>query len=248
MSCLQFYRNSNLRVLMYYAAPDEILTRLEAGFDANSAHLKAVENELRVNVQRGRDFGAKHGADRGFSSTWNDIEEILQRIQLLADEIDQAPQGKHDQKDIEHALKAWKTLQAETSNLETELADLRDQVASLDLPARQEWNGLAETFEEELRALLVCAKALRIRLELQDGRSQEEVDQFIRDVLTELRERPRPENVDASTYELEYLKSAIEIAHEKQESLGFPVVIKTLFTWYENPEERVDRTLLVPID
>ena len=233
---------------MYFTTPDEILTRLEAGFQANSARLKEVEDALRLSVQRGRDFGVNHVPDAEFDSSWNSVEESLRHIQHLADETDQAPQGRYEQKDIERALEAWQTLQTETANLETTLAGMRDQVAGLDLYARREWNTLAQTFEAELKALLVCAKTLRIRLELQDGRSPQEVDQFIRDVLTELREQPRPAGEDTSTYELEYLKSAIEIAHEKHESLGFPVVIKTLFTWFENPEERVSRTLLVPVD
>lgn len=233
---------------MYFATPEEILTRLEGGFDANSARLKAVQKNLRAHVQRGREWGAAHGAGPALSSQWDSIEEMLHRIQGLTVEIDQAPQGRHDQKDIERAMQSWQALQAEITKLEAGLTDLRDQVSGLDRPARQEWNTLAQSFEEELAALQACAKTLRIRLELQDGRSPAEVDQFIRDVLTELRERPRPNDVDAGTYELEYLKSAIELAHEKQESLGFPVIIKTLFTWFENPEERVRRTLRVPID
>ena len=222
---------------MYYATPAEILPHLEAGFRANSVRLKAVENELRMNVQRGREFGKKHGAGPDIQIRWDGIETTLQRVQRLADQTDDAPQGTHDQKDIEQALETWEKLQAEISNLEAALNELREQFAKLDQPARQEWNTLAQAFEEELKALLACAHTLRIRLDLQDGRSPEEVDQFIRHVLAELRERPMPEEVDASTYQLEYLKSAIEIAHEKHESLGFPRIIKTLFTWFENPEE-----------
>lgn len=233
---------------MYYATPDEILARLEDGFKASSARLKAAEKGLRSHVQQGREFVATHGTSLAFSSQWDSVEEMLDHIQRLSTEVDEVPQGRHDQKDIEQALQAWQSLQAEISKLEAILTGLRDQVSRLDRTARQAWNALALSFEDELGALFTCAKALRIRLELQDGRSQEEVDQFIRDVLTELRERPRPDEVDAGTYELEYLKSAIEIAHEKQESLGFPVIIKTLFTWFENPEERVTRTLRVPID
>ncbi|MHB1080654.1 MAG: hypothetical protein ACYC67_14720 [Prosthecobacter sp.] len=233
---------------MYFVTPDQILSRLEAGFETSSARLKALESKLSTNVQRGREFGAKHLDAREFNTQWNSIEESLRRIQSLAAETDLSPQGKHTQKDIEHALQMWNELQAEITRLETALTTLRDKAAKLDKQARQQWNTLAQSFEEDLQALLVCARTLRIRLELLDGRSQQEVDIFIRHVLAELRDRPRPSGVDASTYELDYLKSAIETSHEKNECLGFPTIIKTLFTWFENPEERVSRTLLVPVD
>lgn len=233
---------------MYFVTPHEILTRLEAGFADNSARLKQVENNLHADVQRGRDFGTKHAEVPEFTEQWNRTEECLQRIHHLVSETDLAPRGRYAQEDIERALQAWNTLQDEASKLETSLTALRDKAAGLDLPARHEWNTLAQRFEEDLGALLACARTLRIRLELQDGRSPEEVDEFIRHVLAELREQPRPDGVDASTYELDYLRSAIETSHEKHESLGFPTVIKTLFTWFENPEERVVRTLQVPVD
>lgn len=239
---------SNLPPLMTNDSPADILARLEAGFRANSAELQTVEKELRLSVQRGRAFGEKHGAGAVFNPKWDGIDAILNGIQRLATEIDQAPQGRHEQSDIENGLESWKALQSESEHLTAALRDFRTQAAALDAAARTEWNELAKGFEEEQEALHACARAMRIRLELLDGRSQEEVDEFVRHVLAELRDRPMPEEVDASIYQLEYLKAAIETAHEKHESLGFPRIIKTLFTWYENPEERVRRELFLPID
>lgn len=230
------------------ASPAEMLSHLEDGFRASSARLQAAENELRMAIQRGREFGEKHAAEAALNPQWNDVEAILSRILELAQKIDQASRGTPAPRDIESALEAWNTLQTEGPKLEEALTELRDQAAKLDPGLRQEWNALADEFGKQVEALLACGSTLRVRLELREGRSQEEVDQFIENVLTELRGRPMPQAVEASTYQLEYLKAAVEIAHEKQEFLGFPRVIKTLFTWYENPEERVRRKLLLPID
>ncbi|WP_395736214.1 hypothetical protein [Prosthecobacter sp.] len=233
---------------MYYLSPDAMLAQLEAGFKANSLRLKAVENDLRSKLQSGREFGASHAATADFNHPWNDVEKSLGHIQHLAAETDLAYTGKPAQADIERALQSWKALQEEIARLEKTLSELRDEAASLDVSSRRAWNTLAQSLEGDLQILLACSRTLRIRLDLLDGRSQEEVDEFLRFVLAELREQPLPKGVDASTYELDYLKSAIETAHEKHESLGFPTIIKTLFTWYEKPEERVARTLQVPVD
>lgn len=233
-----------------YSTPAEILTHLEAGFRASSTRLHAVGQDLRGTLQRGREFAALHGPGPGtegraaLDAAWGRVEASLDRLQSLAARLEDAPR----QADIEDALQAWEELEAERARLEAALTAVRDLAAPLGAPARQAWNGLARAFEDQLAMLLASASTLRLRLELQDGRSPEEVDAFVRDVLAELRERPMPQTVDASFYQLAYLKAAIEIAHEKQQSLGFPRVIKTLFTWYENPEERVRRQLHLPID
>ena len=91
---------------MYYSTPDEILTRLESGFKVSSARLKAAEQELRSLVQQGREFGATHGTSPALTSQWDSVEEILDRIQRLSTEVDEVPQRRHDQKDIEHALRS----------------------------------------------------------------------------------------------------------------------------------------------
>ncbi|HEY1051942.1 MAG TPA: hypothetical protein VGE39_19355 [Prosthecobacter sp.] len=233
---------------MSHDATAELLARLEAGFRANSAQLRTLENQLGMSVRRGREFGEKHGGGPVLQMKWNSVEESLRRFQRLATEVDKAPEGDHDQEGIEKGLEALAALQGESARLKAALQEVRAAAASPGEAAWPDWNTLAQVFEEELEALHDCVDMMRVRLELHDGRSEEEVRRFVRDVLLELRERPMPELEDARKYQMEYLKAAIETAHEKHESLGFPRIIKTLFTWYENPEERVRRKLFLPID
>lgn len=227
--------------------PAALLDRLEAGFQSDAQHVKTLAAELEEALADIRQFGQRHHPSLQWTEHWQALEPLLQRVQRLARQMDEAIEND-DRARMRQALESREAFQADDEKLVNELRLIRDQLADADATGRAEWNALAQTVEDVLNAIHGCVRVLCLKLELTEGRSSEQVRDFVKDVRRQLREHPCPPNVDPQAYELEYLKASIELDHEKHEALGFPTNIKTLFTWFETPEERVQRNLGFPVD
>lgn len=229
--------------------PSHLLARLQADFQSHAERLHELQANLSQRLEQVRVYGEAHAGPDAWQAPWARVQEILGRMQALVGEIESAI-ASDDTARIQTALRQREAFEAEDAALVREVAAIRDAGASATAdPARQaEWNALAAEVGGVLDAIAEGVHILELKLELHEGRTPEQVRDFVRDVVDELPEHPSPPGVDPRTYELEYLKASIEVAHEEHRSLGFPRIIKTLFTWYETPEERVQRNLGFAVD
>ena len=227
--------------------PTHILARLEIGFRTDAAHLKEWEKDLMGALQRARNFGAKHGSPDDWQThwraRWDEVETLLGRIRIQVEEMRGAIQSAR----FEMALAAWKVIQSEDTKLVEALGAIREQASALSAAVRKDWNILARTFEPHLETIYACAHALRVRLELLEKHSAEDVDRLIQQTLSKLPNQTHVAGMDAETYQQEYDKAAIELEQEQHEYLGFADLFKSFWQWFESPEERVtkNRSLLV---
>lgn len=227
--------------------PADVLADLESEFHTHAARLKGAEAELRQAVGKMRSLGQAHEPSPEWKESWSRITESLQRIQGLADEIETAIESG-DRAEMKQALEPAAEFQGHDAALTRELSQIRDQMSGNDAAGHADWNTLADAVGASLDAIHHGIRVLKLKLDLAEGRTPEQVREFVRQVMRQLAEHPCPEGTDPHEYEMEFLKSSIELAHEQHQELGFPMILKTLLTWYENPEERTQRNLHIPVD
>lgn len=225
----------------------DLLNRLEAGFQSHAQELEKLTDHLEAAAQKVRTFREARHPSQESQAHWQSLEESLRRIEALAQKIVRAIEGS-DRAEMRRALEAREALRAEDEKLVSGLRLIRDQAAGGAATDRAEWNSLAEAVVSQLDAVHACVLLIQTKLELTEGRTPEQVRDFVRDVLQQLSHQACPDGMSRHAYELEYLRASIEVDHEKHEALGFPRNIKTLFTWFESPEERVRRNLALPVD
>jgi hypothetical protein len=236
---------------MINESPTHILARLEIGFRTDSTHLKELEKDLTVTLKNARNFGRKHGSPDDWNTNWNqqwdNVEGILRRIRVLANEMDVAIESS-DSDRFKKALEAWDAFQSEDVKLVEALSAIRAQATGLNVAVRNDWNILAHALESHFETIHVCAQALRIKLELLKEHSKEEVDDLVKNFLSKLPHRSGADGMDAEIYEQEIRKAAVELEREQHEYLGFMDVIKGLLIWVETTEERVSKNLSLQVD
>jgi hypothetical protein len=224
-----------------------ILARLEIGFRTDAVRLKALEQALAVTLADARHFGRRHGSPDEWNSTWNtqwdQVEGIVRRINDRVRELEGSMEGS-DPGRLAKALAAWETIQSEDARMVDALGGLRAQAMGLNVAVEADWNRLARALATHLETIHACAQALRIKLELLQRHSPEEVDQIVRDVLAKLPNRARTEGPGGGLDEQPYREAATELVREKHKFLGFVDVLKGLSMWVESTEERADKNLL----
>lgn len=217
----------------------ELLARLEIGFRTDSARLKELETTLAETLQNARQFGQRHGPPDDWNThwqqQWDTVEAILGRIRERVLEMERSMEGS-DAGDLQRALSAWELIQAEDAKLVRALTEMRAHAIGLDAAVRKDWNLLAQTLESHWETIHACAQALRIKLELLQRHSRQDVDQLVRDILAKL--PGRTTGNEATPERQTYRDAAAELETEHHQFLGFVDVVKSLFMWVESPEER----------
>jgi hypothetical protein len=226
---------------MIIESPTHILARLEIGFRTDSTHLKELEKDLTMTLKNARNFGRKHGSPDDWNTNWNqqwdNVEGILRRIRVLANEMDVAIESS-DSDRFKKALEAWDTFQFEDVKLVEALSAIRAQATGLNVAVRNDWNILAHALESHFETIHVCAQALRIKLELLKENSKEEVDQHVRDILAKLPDRAQADGLHGEKCEQAYREAATVLKLEAHKCLGFLDVVKGLLLWVESADER----------
>ena len=146
------------------------------------------------------------------------------------------------------ALEAWETIQTEDAQLVQALSAIRAQASALNAAVRKDWNLLARTLEPHLETIYACAHALRVKLELLEKHSMEEVDQLVQHILTRLPNRTHAAAWNAETYQQEYDKAVVQLEQEQHEFLGVGDLIKSFWQWFESPEERMHKNRSLRVD
>jgi len=231
--------------------PIHILARLEVGFRTDAAHLKELEQALAVTLLNARQFGRKHGSPDDWTTNsdqqWDNVEGHLRRIRMLVSEMHDGIESR-DRESREGALAAWETIQSEDAQLEKALSGIRAQASALNAAVRRDWNLLARTLEPHLETIYACAHALRVKLELLEKHSKEEVEQLVQHILSRLPDRTQAAAWDAETYQQEYDKAVIQLEQEQHEFLGVGDFIKSFWQWFESPEERMRKNRSLRVD
>ncbi len=224
--------------------PIHILARLEVGFRTDATHLKELEQDLAVTLRSARQFGRKHGSPDDWTTSWDqqwdNVEGHLRRIRMLVGEMHDCIESR-DRERRNLALEAWETIQTEDAQLEKALSGIRTQASALNAAVRKDWNLLARTLEPHLETIYACAHALRVKLELLEKHSLEEVDQLVQHILAKLPDRAHAAVWDAETYQQEYDKAVIQLEQEQHEFLGVGDLIKSFWQWFESPAERMHK-------
>jgi hypothetical protein len=95
--------------------------------------------------------------------------------------------------------------------------------------------------------IYACARGLRVKLELLEDHSKEEVDQIVRHILSKLPNRTHAEALDPATYQQEYDKAVIQLQQEQHKFLGVWDLVKSFWEYFESPNERIDKNRSVRI-
>lgn len=228
-----------------------ILARLEIGFRTDSAHLKELEKDLTVALQCAREFGRKHGTPDDWNVNWQEqwdhVEQVLNRIKLLVKEVDVSIES-NDSGRLQSALKSWGAIQSEDARLVAALKGIQESARELDVHLRIDWNILARTLESHLETIRACVQALRIKVELLKKLPKDEMDLLVKNILSKLPERTLADGADASTYEHEFQKAAVQLENEQHEFRGFMDIVKGLLIWVETSDERVCKNLSLQVE
>ncbi|MFN0067957.1 MAG: hypothetical protein ACKVYV_10005 [Limisphaerales bacterium] len=221
-----------------------ILTLLEIGSRIDTAHLRELQEALSVSLHSGRHFGTLQGlpdtSDMNWQRNWDNVEKILNRTGELVNEM-AGGLDSHESDHLKRATAAWEAIQCEGDLLQEALEAIRTQANGLSATGRKQWNLLARTLESELEAIHFCAEALRIKLELQNGRSKEEAERMVRSIVSKLPKRNRKDGVADELYDHEFRKAVIGLQREQHEFLGGMDVLKGLLMWAETPDSRMRR-------
>jgi hypothetical protein len=221
---------------------------LEKASRVNSTHLDQLEKSLATSLQSGRHLPSRqalpHIWDRKWQGHWDNIEEILERTRTHVNELVDGLESHVENNAGEHlsrAMSAWEAIQCEGDFLQQALAQVRVQADQLSAGDRENWNTLARTLEYELEAIHYFAQAMRIKLMLLNGHSQEEAGQVVQSIITQFPERqPQPGN-EEELYDHEYRRAVLQLREEQHKFLGFLDIFKSLLMWVETPEERMIR-------
>lgn len=231
------------------AAPNDILnaetlSKLEVGLRTDADQLVELEDNLLRTLRRARDLGAEFGSPGDWSAAWRHqwdrVEAILQRIRTRVNEMDRSIHS-HEPGRLDDAHAAWDALAKDDAELLQALAALREQAIGLNVGAQDEWKDMAPLMEEHLERIHACAHSLRWKLELLRVHSREEVDDIVNNVL-----KGQPHRTDESGQQWEekaqaYLQAEKELGKENHTYLGVMDIIKGMFLWVENPDERVQK-------
>ena len=228
-----------------------ILARLEIGFRTDSAHLKELEKDLTVALQCARNFGSKHGRpddwNANWQQQWDDVERVLDRIKMRVNEVGGSI-ASNDNGRLQSALKSWGTIQSEDARLVAALSIIQGHARELDVHLRIDWNILARTLESHLETIRACVQALRIKVELLKKLPKDEMDLLVKNILSKLPQRTLADGADASTYEHEFQKAAVQLENEQHEFRGFMDIVKGLLIWVETSDERVCKNLSLQVE
>jgi len=218
-----------------------ILARLEIGFRTDAEHLKELEKNLTLVLQRVRQLGTEHGSvsdwHTNWQRQWDYIEEILRRISALVNNMDGCINNSDGER-LGQVLGIWETIQTEDSRLAEALGDMQNQAVELDASVRNDWNVIELAMQSHLEVTRGCAQALRVKLELLKSHSREDVDRMVQDILAKLPNRSRADGIEVGLQAEDYIKAAGQLEQERHKYLGFMDVVKSLFLWVETTDER----------
>jgi len=159
-----------------------ILARLETGFRTDSNRLRDLDREFTETLQSARHFGNRANAvDRWnvkWYQEWDQVEFILRQTKMLVIEMEQSI-ATAELTQLQAALAASKAIQAQNHSLAQALAAIRAQANQLTAADRADWNILARTLKSHVETIHSCAQALRIKLELLQDHSHEEVNELV---------------------------------------------------------------------
>jgi uncharacterized protein (DUF302 family) len=225
------------------------LAGTELGFRTNSARLKKRLLALAATLHSARRIGeAEELIDVlkvKWHQEWNTLEGILEKIVRTVSELDQAI-GSPDTDHLTTATSVWEKLEAEDDALGEILAEIRTLAGEMSVEARTKWNLLAGPLETDLRSIHACAQSLRLKLELLQENSSEQVDQLLDQVVSQLR-KPSLHG-EAEPYDHQYRKAVIELGREQHEFHGLLDAVKGLASWAESPAERVRKNRSLAVD
>jgi hypothetical protein len=229
----------------------QLFPLLEIAFRTNSAELKELERALAITLHSGQHFSRQHGQPAEWSLAWNppwvQVDASLRRTSELILQLDDAM--AHPAPDrLTRASAIWEAMQSENQRLATSLSQVRTLAARLPGELRPDWNRLAGMLEVDLEAIHNCSQALRIKLELLEHRTEEEVNQFAQSLLALIPSRVPHPTLAPEHFDREYRRAALQLQQDQHRYLGFQDVLKSLLMWVESPEERMrtNRSLHVP--
>lgn len=224
------------------AKTDRILDILENSFRSNSAQLEEMEQSLSTTLHRARNLGMQYGSlddcDTNWRVCWDRVEESLHKIILRVREME----GSINSDDPEHltaAMAAWKGIQDEDQTMVATFEDLRSEAINMNATARKDWILVAQQLEVHLETIYACARALRIKLEWSKKRSREDVEHLVQSISSRRTLHSEGNKPRSADYVLKYQTAVDELEQERHAFFGIPDGIKTLFQFFETPEERV---------
>ena len=101
---------------------------------------------------------------------------------------------------------------------------------------------MARHLEPHLTKLHICARVLRIRVELLRSNTREGTDHLVLQLLATLPGHTPAEEPDPELKRQKLQEAAADLAAEKHQAGGFLDIIKGLLMWVDTPEERVQET------
>jgi hypothetical protein len=108
---------------------------------------------------------------------------------------------------------------------------------------QDEWKAMARALEPHLEMIHGCAQALRLKLELLKVHSKNEVDHMVKNLLSKLPPRLSEDVIESEKMATAFEQAEAELEQEHHTYLGLLDVIKGLFMWVENTEERVHKNI-----
>ncbi|MES2596754.1 MAG: hypothetical protein V4662_15535 [Verrucomicrobiota bacterium] len=220
------------------------LAKLEIGLRTDAHQLVELEENLLRTLRRARDLGTEFGSPGDWSNAWRHqwdrVEAILQRIRERVHEMEHSIHSNEPGR-LTDAMAAWKALQADDEELLDALAALREQAVGLNVGAQDEWKDMAPLMEEHLERIHACAHSLLWKLELLRVHSREEVDDIVTNILKGQPLRLEENAQESGEKAKAYVQAEKELGKEHHTYLGVMDIIKGMFLWVENPEERVQK-------
>ncbi len=228
-----------------------ILTRLETGFHANAATLKALENDLAGTMESAREAGSKLAPSPGWNAEWqrrwDDVMGSVRRINVHLYAIGDLVDG-NDGERIGKALAAWETAQLEDAELLATLRVIRGQAAELEAPWRKKWNQLARLIESNLETIHSSAQALRVKLELLKKYTVEDVENLVGRMRAKASPQPGNSQVPAEPFDRDYRNAVLDREQDQHVFNGLLDVIKGLSLWVESPNDRMRKNRALTLD
>ncbi len=228
-----------------------ILSRLESGFHANAATLKALEVDLGVAMASARDAGRKRSPSPSWNEAWQrNWDEVMGSVRCINGHL--VEMGSlvigHDPDRISRALSLWGAAQREDARLLAALRIARMQAGELGVDMRKEWNRLACVIEGHLETIHTSAQALRVKLELLKKHSTEEVEVLVQSFHAKLNSQSRTNAKSSEPFDQDYRVAVLEREQGQHVFTGFLDVVKGLSLWVESPDERMRKNRSLTLD
>ncbi len=195
-------------------------------------------------LQTAKGLGDKSGLPSDWIASWHrhweGVGSILHRIERLLGDMDGFVE-RADSDNLERAMEAWKSMQAQDVEMNRALDGIRSQAGGLHAEARQEWKQVDAAITVRMEGIHARALALRVKLELMKDYTKSEVSHLLAGMLEKLPNRARSDTTDAEAFVQQYRQTVHELDEERHEFGGFMDFIKGLAMWVETPEERMKK-------